>query len=356
MNVNIRLRLKAGLAMAVIAAVTACGGGGGDSGDTPAPSGTVTTLAGSAGQAGSADGSAAQARFNAPEGIAATAAGVVYVADTGNQTIRRIAADGAVTTLAGSAGSAGTADGAGAIARFSSPRGLALDAAGNLFVADSAAVRRVTPAGTVTTVTVPGTGTVADVAVDAGGNLYVARGALYRVTPGGQTTTFAPLPPANGDGSQPVFVAVAVDAAGNVHVAQRSLATSFGPRPGAVRKLNAQGTELASADVVFPAGLAVGDSGRMLVGCGGSIGNAFPTGSTRRCSGVLQLDGNYALTLVAGVGEVLSAPPLSPVDPRGNVDGLGQAARFSSPQDVATSASGIYVADTGNHTVRRIQP
>ncbi|RYF37730.1 MAG: hypothetical protein EOO25_18595, partial [Comamonadaceae bacterium] len=320
-------------------------------------SGTVTTLAGAAGQSGAVDGSAAQARFNAPQGIAATAAGVVYVADTGNHVIRRIASDGTVSTLAGSAGSAGTVDGNGASARFTSPRGLALDAAGNLLVAEAQAVRRVTPAGAVTTVAMPGSGGIADIAVGAGGDLYVVRGAVYRVAPAGQTSTFTAAPAASADGSQSFFTVVAVDAAGSVHLAQRwPLAVQFGPRYGMVRKFNGQGVEVARVEVVFPAGLATGESGRVLVACGGGIANTFPTGSTRACSAVLQLDASYGLTVVAGANDVLNAPPLTPADSRGSLDAVGPAARFSFPQDVAASASGIFVADTGNHTVRRIQP
>lgn len=117
-------------------------------------SGVVTTVAGSAGSAGSTDGAAADARFNAPRGIAAGSAGILYVADTGNHAIRRIGTDGAVTTLAGSGGTSGTADGTAAAARFNGPRGITVDAAGVLHVADTAnhSIRRVTGAGVVTTV------------------------------------------------------------------------------------------------------------------------------------------------------------------------------------------------------------
>src|SRR5215470_10182099 len=83
--------------------------------------GVVTTLAGTAGITGSADGTGAAARFNAPFGVAVNGAGIVYVADSFNQTIRKITAAGVVTTLAGSAGVRGSADGTGAAARFSDP-------------------------------------------------------------------------------------------------------------------------------------------------------------------------------------------------------------------------------------------
>ena len=102
---------------------------------------------------GAADGAAAVASFNQPFGLTHDAAGNVYVADSGNSTIRRIAPDGTVTTLAGLAGSSGTTDGTGAAARFDSPAGIALGPDGDLYVADrnSHLVRRVTSAGVVTT-------------------------------------------------------------------------------------------------------------------------------------------------------------------------------------------------------------
>ncbi|MFO0578451.1 MAG: hypothetical protein U1A78_30980 [Polyangia bacterium] len=93
--------------------------------------GAVTTLAGSAGQAGSDDGTGAAARFYYPSGVAADGAGSLYVADSGNDTIRKVVlSTGAVTTLAGSAVQRGSADGIGAAARFDYPRGMTADGAG----------------------------------------------------------------------------------------------------------------------------------------------------------------------------------------------------------------------------------
>jgi sugar lactone lactonase YvrE len=115
----------------------------------------LSTLAPVAGQQGpgSADGAAATAQFNAPFALTHDAAGNIYVADTGNHTIRRIAGDGTVSTLAGLAGSSGTVDATGSAARFDGPSGIALGPDGDLYVAErnSNLVRRVTTAGVVTT-------------------------------------------------------------------------------------------------------------------------------------------------------------------------------------------------------------
>ncbi|MBL9199933.1 MAG: hypothetical protein JNL39_05465, partial [Opitutaceae bacterium] len=153
------------------------------------PAGAVTTVVGAAAAAGAIDGPATTARLNAPEGIAVDAAGNVFVADTGNHAIRRIAPSGVVTTFAGALGSAGDANGAGPVARFNAPQGLAIDAVGNLFVADTGnhVIRRITPAGIVSLVAgragsrglIDDLGVLArftapqGVAVDAAGNVFV---------------------------------------------------------------------------------------------------------------------------------------------------------------------------------------
>jgi len=132
-----------------------------------AANGAVTTLAGDLGSADDVnlsygaitsvpaqlDGRGTTARFNGPSGIAYAPAGHLYVSDTGNQIIRRVNLDGAVTTVAGKAGSWGSADGAGAEARFSSPMGLCVGTDGNVYIADSMnhAIRGMTPLGVVST-------------------------------------------------------------------------------------------------------------------------------------------------------------------------------------------------------------
>ena len=153
-------------------------------------SGVVTTLAGSAGHGGSSNGSGSAARFNDPMAVAVDSAGNVYVADNLNDEIREISPSGVVTTLAGSGGQPGSSDGSGSAARFDWPVGVAVDGAGNVYVADEFGqeIRKVTPAGVVSTLagsagqtgSSDGTGSAArfdyptGVAVDGAGNVYVA--------------------------------------------------------------------------------------------------------------------------------------------------------------------------------------
>jgi len=138
---------------------------------------------------GATDGSAAEARFRNPSGVAADGELIVYVADTGNHTIRRIV-NGIVGTVAGLAGSPGSADGYGAAVRFNAPTGIAVDARGNLYVCDTGnhTIRKVSPSGMVTTVAgLAGTAGDSDgigtnarfsapggIAIDANGTIYIA--------------------------------------------------------------------------------------------------------------------------------------------------------------------------------------
>ena len=199
------------------------------------PAGKVTTLAGKASSAGSADGLGAAARFTNPLGIICDAAGDLYVTDDNANTIRKITPAGKVTTLAGKAGSAGSADGLGAAARFNDPAGMAFDAAGTLYVADylSGTIRKVTPAGEVTTLA-DSRGTAASFAgptgivLDEAGNLYVAEmdgDTVSRMTPAGEITSVAgqagTAGSADGSGAAARFdgpAAIALDAAGNLYV------------------------------------------------------------------------------------------------------------------------------------------
>src|ERR1035437_885215 len=176
------------------------------------PGGVVSTLAGLAGVSGSGDGTGSAAQFNQPQGVAVDGAGNVYVADTGNHTIRQIAPGGAVSTLAGLAGVSGSANGTGSSARFYQPEGVAVDSGGNVYVADTwnHTIRTITPAGVVSTLaglagvsgSANGTGSGAQfyqpqgVAVDTAGIVYVAdtcNETIRKITAGGAVSTLAGL-------------------------------------------------------------------------------------------------------------------------------------------------------------------
>ncbi len=195
----------------------------------------VTTYAGT-GVAGSANGAATAATFNGPDGVAVDALGNVYVSDMVDNLIRKIDASGNVTTLAGS-GKATFANGTGTAASFNAPNGIAVDASGNVYVADlvNRLIREITPAGVVTTFAGGGVAGIdfvapAGVAVDANGNVYVAdesTNLISMITQQGVSSTIAGSGAAgftNAVGTKASFnfpTGVAVDPNGNVFVVDR---------------------------------------------------------------------------------------------------------------------------------------
>jgi sugar lactone lactonase YvrE len=339
--------------------------------------GVVTTLAGTAGVSGSADGTGTAAQFSDPLGVAVDSIGNVYVADAyNNHTIRKIAPGGVVTTYAGTAGLSGGADGTGPAARFYYPAGVAVDSAGNLFVADRGAhtIRRITPGGVVTTYAgtagisgaADGTGAAAQfespsgVAVDNGGNVYVADtsySTIRKITPGGVVSTFAGAQfhsgSADGTGAAAQFYypyGVAVDTAGNVFVADSGNGTIRKITPGGVVTTLA-GTANSSdgstdgigaaARFRHPMGVAVDTAGNVFVAEGYDGSQGYHDTNTIR-----KITPGGVVTTLAGTASSY-----------GSADGTGTAAQFNCPNGVAVDLAGnVYVADSGNSTIRKITP
>jgi NHL repeat len=321
-------------------------------------------LAGDIGGSGNLDGTGAATRFYGPRGVAVDSAGNVYVTDRDNHIIRKVTAAGVVTTLAGTTGKPGSTDGTGAVARFSSPAGVAVDSAGNVYVADmdNNTIRKITAAGVVTTLagtagepgSTDGTGAAArffvpsGVAVDREGNVYVAESAnntIRKITNAGVVTTLAGAAFTSGsiDGTGAgarfnVPSGVAVDSAGNVYVTDRNNHT--------VRKVTAAGV------VTTLAGTA-GTSGST-DGTGSAARFKAPYGVAVDSAGNLYVADrdNHAIRKITAGNVMTLAGTASMV---GSMDGMGVAARFSYPQGAAVDSAGnVYVADTENHTIRKV--
>ncbi|MBY0245045.1 MAG: hypothetical protein K2Q03_06300 [Sphingobacteriaceae bacterium] len=328
----------------------------------------VSTLAGSDTK-GFADGNGASAQFNRPVGIAVDAAGNVYVSDYENQRIRKITPSGTVSTLAGS-GTAGYADGSGATAQFNKPNGLAVDATGNVYVADQMnhRIRKVTPDGTVSTLAGSGTEGFADgngtsaqfntpqrLAVDATGNVYVADGGNHRIrkiTPSGTVSTLAGSGTAgyaDGNGANAQFNypgGVAVDAAGNVYVADYE--------NHRIRKITPSGTVSTLAGSGKD---GFGGTYSFADGNGASAEFASPAGVAVDAAGNVYVAQNWRYHLIRKITPSGTASTLAghPQISRKYADGNGASAGFSDPSDVAVDAAGnLYVADTNNFRIRKI--
>jgi sugar lactone lactonase YvrE len=270
------------------------------------PDGTVTTLAG--GPPGSADGPGSAARFKGPDSLVLAPSGDLYVADADNRQIRKIAPDGAVTTVAGS-GEPGDRDGPARTAQFTYPTGIAVDGRGVLYVADRGAhrIRTITPEGRVTTLAGSGRPGYTDamgaaaqfhdpmtVVVDPAGRLFVADSGTHTIrmiTPDGRVSTLA-------GGGQPGFA----DGAGR------------------------------AARFNWPTGLARDEAGNLYV-------------ADSNNSNIRKITPDGMVTTLAGSGRA------------GADDGPGRSARFSFPTGVGVDRQGnLYIADSANHLIRRISP
>jgi sugar lactone lactonase YvrE len=325
---------------------------------------TVSTFAGQAGISGSADGTRRIAHFVAPADLAVDGAGNVYVADTDNHVIREIASGGMVTTLAGMAGSQGSADGTGSAARFAFPAGVTVDGTGTVYVADTGnhTIRRITPTGVVTTLagepgasgTFDGSGAAArfngpsGVAVDATGNLYVAdtlNHAIRKVTQSGVVST--PAGAAgwsgrnDGTGGQVRFYGpqgLALDGADSLYVADTNNCTirkvvlstaTVTTVAGQPARTGSDDGPVSQAQFNYPSAVAVDRAGNLYV---------------------VDTD-NHVIRQITPAGVVTTIAGLAGAS--GSADGVGTAARFNFPTGIAADDAGnLYIADSDNHTIR----
>ena len=320
--------------------------------------GSVSTLAGAMSKPGAADGSGAAARFNYPQSIAIDRAGTLYVADTNNQTIRKISAQGVVTTIAGRVGESGSTDGRGSAARFSYPQGIAVDAAGTVLVSDTYnhTLRTISPGGVVATLAgsagnfgiLDGVRSAArfsnpqGLVTDAARNIYVAdagSGLLRKVTPAGIVTTLAGsltnFGLKDGTGTAAGFEGLSnltIDASGTLYGADQ-----YAQR---IRRITQEG-------VVTTLPVNALAAGRPQV--------TMPFGIAADPAGTLSVTGQYGVHMITG-GTTLKTLAGLELE-HGLVNGGGAVARFGSLHGVASDASGNwYVVDTPNHMIRKITP
>jgi serine/threonine protein kinase, bacterial len=323
----------------------------------------VSTLAGN-GRAGFRDGAASTAEFGNPSGLAVDAAGNVYVSDNLSSRVRMIGADShIVSTIAGS-GATGFANGAPTRAEFNHPTGIAVDRSGNVYVADTnnEAIRMIA-AGSRSVTTLAGDGmhgfrdgvalaarfnSPMGVAVDSAGNVFVADAGNDRIrmiaagshevsTVAGSTAGFADGAAGNAEFDHPI--AVAVDSAGNLFVADvnnnRIRIISAGSRgvstlAGGGRQDFADGEAMA-AEFSHPVGVAVDP-----------VGNVYVADSLNARVRVISV-GSHLVSTLAGSGTT------------GSADGPGESAQFASPFAVAVNRGGsVYVADLLGQRIRLI--
>jgi streptogramin lyase len=339
---------------------------------TPAPGPPpriVSTIAGTAGVMGSLDGEGPDASFGMMYYAELDSAGNLFVADSdnrpnlGNHTIRKITPSGVVSTLAGAAGVRGSVDGVGASARFNNPSGIAVDRLDNVYVADTGnhTIRRISPTGDVTTIAgkagvaahVDGSAPTArfyfpyDVAVDDALNVYVVGGddTVRRIAPNGVVSTIAGVSgaegTADGTGSSARFNEpggiVSTDS-GTLFIADQQSHT--------VRRVTFDGIVTTIAGSPGVDGYADG-TGALF---------RFPTGIALEPSGNIVVTdmGNHTIRRITqdGVVSTIAGAP----EQEGYVDGPAGGARFRFPTGMAAADDGsLWIVDSGNLVIRRIR-
>jgi sugar lactone lactonase YvrE len=351
-------------------------------------SGNVTTLAGSAGMPGTTDAAGSAARFRSPAALVAPNNGFLYVADTGNHTIRAIDGSGTVTTISGSAGMAADVDSTmGAMARLHSPNDIVTDSLGNLFIADTGnnAIRQLTlPTGGLSTVASgPALSGVTSIASDGGTIFAVVPGANQTATlekviisPPGPVTvsTFMQLATYGvvrfdsagnnlymagwGDNQVDEINNLYFGTAGTSVLAGSGSHFDTGTTP-ALTYPSSIGTDGSSVLFVNnqinysmeQISVSTGAITRISANClGGILGfaNVTSTNVTVSCEGGSTIDNvsrSGAMTRLAGAGNMAT----------GSLNGTGTAASFNNPQGLSDNGSGtVYVADTSNNMIRQV--
>ncbi len=316
---------------------------------------TVTTFAGST--VGFNDGAATIAKFNYPRGLAVATDGTVYVADTGNNCIRKISVEGVVSTLAGN-GIKGFADGLGTSAQFSSPWGLAVAADGTVYVTEiyDNRIRKITADGLVTTlsestfgftdglVSIAQFNQPADLSIDADGTLFIAdtyNNSIRKITTDNMVTTLVggTMGFGNGIGTSARFhypqgISVASD--GTIFVVDTG--------NHSIRKISVEGMVTTLAGQWFP-GSADGPGASALFKSPSDLtvandGTVFVADHANHRIRRITVDG-YVSTLIG--------------NSEGFADGQGIEVKFNDPQGIAVSSDGaLFISDTYNHRIRKI--
>src|SRR6266545_622708 len=321
--------------------------------------GVLTHIAGTSRPGFSGDGGPAlNAQFNYPNGLAFDQSGNLYIADTGNNRVRRISTNGLITTVAG----LGTfrsdpGDGGPAIqATLYEPFGVALDPAGNLYVGDDWSIRKISPDGIITTLAGCPVCSATVLALDSIGNLYVGASAgVWKITPGAAITEIAGMrcclggySGEGGPATQAILGrigGIAVGAKGELYLADMVNSRIFRIATDGTIHTSASGLLGPSALVFDSAGnLYVAELGDWYVTLGsvGSFGTFYISGSGRRLRKIAP-DGT--ITTVAGNG----------TEEYSGDGGPSTAAQLDAPWGLAADSHGnIYISDSGNHTVRRI--